>query len=62
MISISIIIPVYNIEKYLKECLDSLNNQTFKDFEVICVNDGSKDNSLKILNDYAQKDSRFKII
>ena len=62
MISISIIIPVYNIEKYLKECLDSLNNQTFKDFEVICVNDGSKDNSLKILNEYAQKDSRFKII
>ena len=55
MISISIIIPVYNIEKYLKECLDSLNNQTFKNFQVICVNDGSNDNSLKILNEYDPK-------
>ena len=61
MVEISIVIPVYNIEKYLKECLDSLINQTFKDFEVICVNDGSKDNSLEILNEYAQKDSRFKV-
>ena len=62
MVAISIVIPVYNIEKYLKECLDSLINQTFKDFEVICVNDGSKDNSLEILNKYSKKDSRFKVV
>lgn len=58
---ISIIIPVYNIEKYLSECLESILNQTFKDFEVICVNDGSTDSSLEILKSFAQKDSRFKI-
>lgn len=62
MVAISIVIPVYNIEKYLKECLDSLVNQTFKDFEVICVNDGSKDRSLDILNEYAKKDSRFIVV
>lgn len=62
MVAISIVIPVYNIEKYLIDCLDSIVNQTFKDFEVICVNDGSKDKSLEILNEYAKKDSRFKII
>ncbi len=57
----SIIIPVYNVAPYLKECLDSIINQTFKDFEVICVNDGSTDNSLEILNEYAQKDDRIKV-
>lgn len=62
MVAISIVMPVYNIEKYLKECLDSILNQTFKDFEIICVDDGSKDNSLNILNEYAKKDLRFKII
>ena len=62
MVAISIIMPVYNIEKYLKECLDSLVNQTFKDFEIICVNDGSTDSSHSILNEYAKKDLRFKII
>ncbi len=61
-IKISIIIPVYNVEKYLSQCLDSLVNQTFKDIEIICVNDGSPDNSLEILNSYAQKDSRVKVI
>jgi len=45
---ISIIIPVYNVEKYLRECLDSIVNQTFKNFEVICINDGSTDRSLEI--------------
>jgi glycosyltransferase involved in cell wall biosynthesis len=59
---ISIIIPVYNVEKYLRECLDSIVNQSFKDIEIICVNDGSTDNSLEILNEYAQKDSRFVVI
>ena len=62
MVTISIVIPVYNIEKYLRNCLDSILNQTFKDYEVICVDDGSKDNSLNILNEYAKKDSRFKIV
>ena len=59
---ISVIIPVYNAEPYLKEAMDSLLNQTLSDFELICVNDGSKDNSLKMLRDYAKNDSRFKII
>ena len=62
MPKISVIIPVYNVEKYLRECLDSLLNQTFKDIEIICVNDGSTDGSLNILNEYASKDSRFIII
>lgn len=62
MVAISIVIPVYNIERYLNKCLDSITNQSFKEFEVICVNDGSKDKSLEILNQYAQKDSRIKII
>ena len=58
----SIIIPVYNVENYLRKCLDSIVAQTFNDFEVICINDGSTDNSLAILNEYANKDSRFKVI
>ena len=59
---ISIIIPVYNVEKYLKRCLDSVLNQTFTDWEAICVNDGSPDNSDKILAEYAARDKRFKIV
>ena len=51
----SIIIPVYNVEKYLKKCLDSVFNQTYKDYEVIVVNDGTKDNSMDIVKDYAVK-------
>lgn len=62
MPEVSIIVPVYNVEKYLPKCLDSLINQTFKDIEIICVNDGSPDNSLQILNDYAKKDVRVRII
>ena len=62
MPQVSIILPVYNVEKYLRQCLDSIVNQTFKDFECICVNDGSTDNSVSILEEYAQKDKRFKII
>lgn len=61
MAKVSIIIPVYNVEKYLSECLDSVVNQTFKDIEIICVNDGSTDTSLDILNEYAKKDNRIKI-
>ena len=59
---LSIIIPVYNSEKYLKECLTSVINQTLKDIEIICVNDGSTDNSLKILEEFGAQDSRLRII
>lgn len=59
---ISIIIAAYNVEKYLPKCLDSVCLQTLKDIEIICINDGSKDKSLDILNEYAQKDSRIKVI
>ena len=62
MVQVSIIVPVYNVEKYLSKCLESLINQTLKDIEIICVNDGSTDNSLSILKEYANKDSRIKII
>lgn len=59
---ISVIIPVYNVEKYLRECLDSVVNQTLKDIEIICVNDGSTDNSLEILKEYEKQDSRIKVL
>lgn len=59
---VSIIVPTYNVENYLKECLDSIINQTLKDIEIICVNDGSTDNSGKILDEYAACDNRIKVI
>lgn len=59
---ISIIIPIYNAEKYIFSCLDNICLQTFFDIEIICVNDGSTDNSLKILEKYMEKDKRIKII
>jgi glycosyltransferase involved in cell wall biosynthesis len=62
MPKISIIIPVYNSEKYLRECLDSCVNQTLRDIEIICVNDASPDNSASILTEYAQQDKRVKIL
>lgn len=55
MKKVSIIVPVYNVEKYLEECMDSLVNQTLQDIEIIAINDGSTDNSLKILNKYKKK-------
>ena len=58
----SIIIPVYNVALYLRECLDSILAQTFNDWEAICVDDGSTDGSSEILDEYAKKDKRFKII
>lgn len=61
-IKVSVIIPVYNVEKYLRECLDSVVNQTLKEIEIICINDGSPDNSLAILQEYAKRDSRFVIV
>lgn len=61
-IKFSVVLPVYNVADYLRECLDSLINQTYSNLEIICVNDGSTDNSLAILQEYAAKDSRIKII
>ncbi|MBQ4070298.1 MAG: glycosyltransferase [Alphaproteobacteria bacterium] len=62
MPAISVIIPIYNVEKYLRRCLDSVLNQTFQDWEAICVNDGSPDNSAQIIDEYVAKDSRFKVV
>ena len=59
---ITLIVPVYNVADYLPQCLDSLVGQTFKDIEILCINDGSTDNSPAILADYAKKDSRIRII
>ena len=61
MVKISVIIPVYNDEKHLGECLDSVSNQTLDDIEIICINDGSTDSSLEILNEYST-DKRITII
>lgn len=58
----SIIIPIYNVEAYLTDCLNSVLNQTWNDFEVICINDGSTDKSLQIAEEFASKDKRIKII
>lgn len=62
MSKVSIIIPVYNTEKFLPRCLESVCNQTLKDVEIVCINDGSVDPSLEILKYFASKDSRIKII
>ncbi len=59
---LSVIIPVYNVENYLNECLDSVTSQTLEDMEIICIDDGSTDNSPYILKEYQKKDSRIKII
>ena len=59
---ISVIIPVYNVEKYLRQCLDSVINQTYKNLEIICVNDASTDSSADILEEYVKKDSRIIIV
>ena len=61
-VKVSIVVPVYNAEKTLKRCLDSLRKQTLQDIEIICVNDGSSDKSGEILAEYAAHDARFKII
>lgn len=59
---VSVIVPVYNSEKYLRQCLDSLANQTLQNIEIICVDDGSTDSSLNILNHYSEVDSRFVVV
>lgn len=62
MAEFSIIVPVYNVEKEIRKCLDSIKNQTYEDFEVLCVDDCGKDSSMDIVREYAQKDNRFKIL
>lgn len=59
---LSIIVPVYNTEEYLRECIDSLIGQSWKNIEIICVNDGSTDNSAEILDEFRRNDSRIKVI
>lgn len=62
MAKVSIVVPVYNVQKYLRQGLDSIVNQTLQDIEIICVDDGSTDESGKILDEYAAKDGRVKVI
>lgn len=62
MAKVSVVIPVYNVEDYLEDCLNSIVNQTLRDIEIICINDGSTDNSLDILHKFGENDDRFKII
>lgn len=59
---ISVVVPVFNVEKYLRRCLESLSSQTYKDLEIIMVNDGSTDNSQDICDEYVERDKRFKLI
>lgn len=59
---ISVLLPVYNAEKYIKKAVDSITNQTYQNLEIICINDGSKDNSLAILTELAKEDLRIKVI
>lgn len=62
MAKVSIIVPVYQVEKYIRQCIDSILNQTFRDFELILVDDGSRDNSGAICDEYARIDSRVRVI
>ncbi|MBQ8847429.1 MAG: glycosyltransferase [Candidatus Gastranaerophilales bacterium] len=62
MPKVSVVVPIYNVEKYLRQCLDSILNQTLKDIEIICINDGSKDSCPQILKEYSLKDGRIKVI
>lgn len=62
MIKVSVILPVYNTGKYLRQCLESIENQTLKNFEVFCVDDGSTDDSVEIISEYEKKDSRFHLL
>ena len=62
MAEVSIIVPVYQVEKYIRQCIDSILAQTFTDFELILVDDGTKDNSGKICDEYARRDERVKVI
>lgn len=59
---VSVLVPIYNVERYLSQCLDSLKNQSLKDIEIICINDGSTDKSSEIIDQYAAEDERFVVI
>lgn len=59
---VSVLVPIFNVEKYLRQCLDSVVSQSFKDIEIICINDGSTDSSSQIIEDYAKNDPRFVVI
>ena len=59
---VSILVPCCNVEKYLHQCMDSILAQTYENIEIICLNDGSRDNTLAILKEYESKDSRVKVI
>lgn len=61
-VAVSVLIPCYNVEKYLRQCLESVVNQTLRDLEIICINDGSTDSTLEILREYAMQDPRIRII
>ena len=62
MPKISVIVPIYNVEKYLQQCLDSILVQSLQDLEIICIDDGSTDNSVNILDEISVKDSRVKVV
>jgi len=62
MVKVSVVVPIYNVQRYLRQCLDSILGQTLSDIEIICVNDGSTDTSLEIINEYVARDPRFKVI
>lgn len=62
MVKVSVIIPVYNMEKYLRQCLDSVSGQTLEDIEILCINDGSSDSSLAVLKQYQSRDKRLTIV
>ena len=62
MVKVSVIVPVYNVEKFINRCVDSILSQTFKDFELILVNDGSKDKSLEIIGDNLIEDCENEVI
>ena len=62
MIKVSVIVPVYNVQKYVKKCIDSILAQTLSDLEILCVDDGSTDNSGGILDEYAEKYSHLKVV
>ena len=62
MLKVSVIIPFYGVEKYFEDCLKSVQGQTYKNFEAILVDDGSKDNSIKIAEKFVKADKRFKLV
>lgn len=61
-IKISVIVPAYNAERYIRKCLESIINQTHQNLEIICINDGSQDNTPEILNEYARTDPRILVV